>query len=234
MKSWQTKSGYQIVQVLSNRSNSYLISANQINILVDSGKLKVYNRLRKNINSLSSEKQRIDYLFLTHTHYDHCQNAQRLKQEKHCKIIVGSGEAAFCNTGYTPVPNGTFMFTRFMVAVGKKYLKHRLSYTPFEVDIAINRSFDFINHGLNIEIISSPGHSAGSACIIVDNEIALVGDTLFGIFPRSVFPPFADDLSEMVKSWEKLLQTDCRIFLPGHGNPISRELLQKEFIKYSN
>ena len=67
--------------------------------------------------------------------------------------------------------------------------------------------------------------------MIVDNEIAIVGDAMLRFFKNSVFPPFADDIKEMIKSWGKLLKTECNLFLPGHGKEIKRELLQREYNK---
>ncbi|MBN2843477.1 MAG: hypothetical protein JXM68_10325, partial [Sedimentisphaerales bacterium] len=52
---------------------------------------------------------------------------------------------------------------------------------------------------------------------------------MFGIFPWSVFPPFADNVKQMTDSWGKLLETNCRLFLPGHGTANKRPLVQKEF-----
>jgi len=68
----------------------------------------------------------------------------------------------------------------------------------------------------------------------VDDEIALVGDTLFGVLPRSVWPPFADDPARMVQSWGQLLETPCRLFLPGHGREIGRERLGRNFAARNN
>lgn len=56
---------------------------------------------------------------------------------------------------------------------------------------------------------------------------------MFGIFPNSIFPPFADDIQGLLKSWKKLLETNCSVFLPGHGREIKRELVEKEIKKLS-
>lgn len=63
----------------------------------------------------------------------------------------------------------------------------------------------------------------------MDNEIAIVGDAMFGVFNNSVSPPYADDTEKMIESWGKLLNSGCNIFLPGHGKAIKRSLLEKEF-----
>ena len=47
MKSWKTKSGYEIFPVLSGRSNSYLIRADGYNILVDTGTEKILINLNQ-------------------------------------------------------------------------------------------------------------------------------------------------------------------------------------------
>ena len=83
--------------------------------------------------------------------------------------------------------------------------------------------------GFEATVLHTPGHSPGSASLIVDGQIALVGDTLLGTLPRSVFPPFADDPEEMIRSWGRLLRTGCTLFLPGHGWPITRDRLERQF-----
>ncbi len=86
MRSWKTKNGYEVSQVLSGRSNSYFISTERSNILVDTGKETVYNKLRKNIDLLKLTDNKIALLILTHTHFDHCQNAYKIKEKENCKI----------------------------------------------------------------------------------------------------------------------------------------------------
>ncbi|MBN2339447.1 MAG: Zn-dependent hydrolase, partial [Acidobacteria bacterium] len=88
---------------------------------------------------------------------------------------------------------------------------------------------DLKDFGLNAYILHTPGHTSGSVSIIVEGEIALVGDAMFGILPGSVFPPFADDPGQLMASWGKLLDTGCSLFLPAHGSAIGRSLLQKEY-----
>ena len=114
MKSWKTKSGYEIFQVLSGRSNSYLIVTKECNILVDTGMSFAYRNLEKNIKLLQASSPKIDYLILTHTHVDHCQNAARIKKQYGCKIIVSAVEKQYTEAGYTPVPHGTIPLTNLL------------------------------------------------------------------------------------------------------------------------
>ena len=54
MRNWKTANDVKIYQVLSGRSNSYLIFKNGNAVLVDTGKEPAYNKLLKNIYSLFS------------------------------------------------------------------------------------------------------------------------------------------------------------------------------------
>lgn len=172
----------------------------------------------------------IGYLVLTHTHFDHCQNAAKLKSSGNCQIIVGQPEAIFAESGYTPLPKGVFLFTRIISTLGNWIGKAGFGYATIHPDILIQ---DETKLDDRVKIVPTPGHSAGSISLILDNEIAIVGDALFGVFRNSVLPPFADDFTQTIKSWGTLLASGCRSFLPGHGTEIKRELLQHEFLKYS-
>ncbi len=233
MQKWITKNGYEIHRVLKGRCNSFLVSSENLILLVDTGKASAYKKLMRNINSLNIPPYSNKILVLTHTHFDHCQNAAKLSTLHGFRIWVGKAESNFLKNGYTPIPQGTNLFTKILVAVAKRLLKAFLGYAQFDVDLEVTNNVLLTEYNVNIKIVATPGHSAGSVSIIVDDEIALVGDALFGIFPNSIYPPFADDKKEMIKSWDKLLQTNCTLFMPAHGKPVSRELMQKEFKQYS-
>ena len=233
MKNWKTKNGYEIYRVLAGRSNCYLVSNGKHNILIDTGIGSAFKKLYQNIESLKLSNKKISFLILTHTHFDHCQNAKRIKEFENCRVIISEKEKESVEKGYTTLPNGTVPLTKLIAALGKKIGERKFGYEKFFPDILVQESIDLIKYGLDIKVVATPGHSQGSISVIIDNEIALVGDTLFGIYINSVFPSYAEDPIEMIMSWGKLLDTSCRIFLPGHGRAIKRELLQKEFERYT-
>lgn len=230
MQKWRTSTGIEVIRVLSGRINSYLIHSEKGNILVDTGMTIAFGQLLENLQRLRFHVKDVDYLVLTHTHFDHCQNASNFSSLSNCKIMVGQPEAAFARSGYTPLPKGVYLFPRIISSIGNWIGKARFGYKPIFSDILIQSETALENYP--VKILPTPGHTAGSVSLIIDNEIALVGDTLFGVFRNSVLPPFADDLPELIKSWGQLLETNCSCFLPGHGNEISRDLLQRELDKF--
>jgi glyoxylase-like metal-dependent hydrolase (beta-lactamase superfamily II) len=104
-----------------------------------------------------------------------------------------------------------------------------MSFESCPTDLLVEERMDLTGMGFNACILHTPGHTFGSISLIVDDEIALVGDCMFGVFKGSAFPPFALDTRQMINSWGKLLNTGCRIFLPSHGTADSRELVQRDF-----
>jgi len=231
IQSWKTTNGYLIYRVLSGRCNVYLIVAEGKRILVDTSTSTDYLTLQEKLLSSDFPGKGLDYLILTHTHYDHCRNAQRLQQDTGCRIYLSEEARQFVANGYTRLPSGTTWLTMFWVTLGRMIGKSRFGYDPFIPYKYLTGNYDFKKEGFAITIIPTPGHSSDSVSVLVDGEIALVGDAMFGIFKKSIYPPFADDKKEMVKSWGLLLQTTCKWFLPGHGRPVSRKLLEKEYIR---
>jgi hypothetical protein len=142
MKTWVTNGGYRIIQVLSGRSNIFLVTNGLQNVLIDTSPKSKRDKLESRLNNLDS-----------------------------------------------------------------------------------------FNLGFNGYILNTPGHSIGSMSIIVDDEIAIVGDAIFGVFKKTVFPPFSDDVEQMIKSWRLLLDTNCSVFIPAHGSSKSRLLVQNNYEK---
>lgn len=227
MKKWTTTGGCTIYQVNEGRSNSYLVLDDDVSILIDTGLENSKTGLIKKLDHLLGERS-LSYLVLTHTHFDHVGNAAMLKETYKAKVIVQESESENLKRGKTLIPQGTNPLTRFLVKIGRT-IKQFNEYSPVEPDDLVGEK-----HFLTPKcyLIHTPGHSKGSMSLIVNDEVALVGDAMVGIFWWSIFPAFADDVPSMITSWKKLLKTGCNIFLPGHGTPNSRKLLEKQYRKH--
>ena len=225
MRKWILNNGTKIHRILGGRSNVYLIQCHTRNVLVDTGK----NGSGKKLLNILHKRgiQRIDWLILTHTHFDHCQNAALLQKKFNCQIRVSGKARTLIQNGYAPLPAGTNKLSTLIRSIGIHIGSRRFSFESFAVEEYIDDPKTIESGTIRVELIPTPGHSADSMCIVVNNEIALVGDTLFGILPNSVFPPFADDPLLLKQQWRKLLDTGCHTFLPGHGGPITKTLLER-------
>lgn len=225
---WKTKSGYEIIQLLFGRSNVFLLTNGQRNLLIDTSVSRNWKKLQREIDRLPINN--LDALILTHAHFDHVANACRIKARYNTYIVAHKLEALYLQKGEMKIPGGTVFFTRMLMHL-IVWLTGivKITYEPCEPDVLVDSFYDFKGIGFNAYLMHTPGHSPGSISFIVDDEIAIVGDAMFGIFRNSIFPPFAEDADLMVKSWGKLLETGCHIFLPAHGSANPRWLVERDF-----
>jgi hydroxyacylglutathione hydrolase len=229
MKIWETKSGYKIFQILSGRSNVFLLTNGEKNILIDTSPKFMWNKLEKRLTQLNVS--RIDYLILTHTHYDHAENSCRIKEKYKAQVIVHKNEASYLTSGENVIPKGTNLITRTIVKLLANRFLSIAKYEPCKYDLLVDSVFKLKDIGFKAYIMHTPGHTIGSMSVIIDNEVAIVGDTMFGFVKWSIFPPYADDIKQMVKSWGRLLETECSVYIPSHGSANDRLLVQKEYNK---
>ncbi len=233
MKCWITGNGVKIFLVMRGRCNCYLVSHGNRFLLIDSGWKMNWKALVRNLEKLGVKAGSPVSLVLTHCHFDHAGNAAAFKRAFGAQIVVHKSEEGFLSRGDNPGMGGTLFFSRVLLSIiSRSGLFARLGYAAADCDIAVDRGLNLEILGFPGYLVHTPGHSPGSISMIVDDEIALVGDTLFGVFPGSVYPPFAVDPGLMVASWGRLLETGCRIFLPAHGFERSRALLKRQYEKY--
>lgn len=218
-----------MTQVLSGRSNVFLLSAGDKNILIDTSPGFLWKTLQKRLEKLRIES--IDLLILTHSHFDHAANAARVREKYKAKVVIHRSEAQYLASGNNIFPVGTNPFAELITSLFAGKINSFASYQPCNHDIAVDEILDLSDFGFNAYLIHTPGHTQGSISIIVDNDVALVGDTMFGIFPWTVMPPFANDKQQLLKSWEKLLETLCKLFVPSHGTANKRDLVEKDLVK---
>lgn len=220
MKQWQTKNGNIVTQLLGGRSNVFLLTHKNKHIIIDTSPGRKWKKLDRRLKELNISS--LDYLILTHSHFDHAGNALKIKQQYQAKVFIHENETKFLTTGSNPAIHGTNIFSGIIAEIATKVFLKRAGYTSCSYDYTVNSSYDLSALGFNAYILHTPGHSPGSISLIVDDEIAIVGDCMFGVITSSVFPPFAENTEQLIESWGKLLDTGCTTFLPSHGKERSR------------
>jgi hydroxyacylglutathione hydrolase len=210
-------------------SNAYLVANGKQAILIDCGMKKKERKILAALERMKIAPRDIQLIILTHTHYDHCGSLKALQQITGAKVLVHKAEAQCLEEGYCAFPKGTMWFPKIMSAIGNALNKRVGRYAPVTPDILISKRFDLQPFGIDGYILPTPGHTAGSISVIIEEDHAIVGDTLFNIFRHSVFPAYANDQEILLKSWKKLLEMGCEHFYPGHGKPFTRERLQKTY-----
>ncbi|MDP1620960.1 MAG: MBL fold metallo-hydrolase [Bacteroidales bacterium] len=229
MKTWVTSGGYEITRILFGRSNVFSVAGRSLRLLVDTGWSGDGTRLLKRLDRTGKP----DAVIMTHTHFDHAGNAARIKERFSAVFIVHETEKEFLESGDSPIPHGTIAWSRLLYNLGAEHVPQWFHVSGVNADIVFRERYDLSSFGFNAYILHTPGHSAGSSSVVVENEIAIAGDLLAGM-PVSIYPAWGDDPPAIVRSWKKLLDTGCHIFLPAHGLPVSRLRFEREYTKLVN
>ncbi|MFP4443772.1 MAG: MBL fold metallo-hydrolase, partial [Spirochaetia bacterium] len=172
----------------------------------------------------------LDAVIITHTHNDHVKGLSHIKNYTGAAVIVHQEEAGFLRDGNTPLPAGTGIFSRMIRRIAANTGDGAFtSYKAVIPDITVGEKTDLTSRGIPGYLLPTPGHTAGSLSLILENTHAFTGDALFHFLPWKIFPPFANDPREVIASWKALLDTGCEWFHPSHGGKISRKMLENRY-----
>ena len=218
---------FNIIQV--GVTNCYLLKSDRCNILIDTGykgKAKIIlDFLEKN----QIPPESIKLIILTHAHYDHIGNASELKKITGAKILLHKNDLPLLDSGVTDSQS-----TKPLNLWGKLLLSKVSSidtkFNRMKPDIIIDSEFDLKKYGFNGRIINKPGHSKGSISVILDSGDAFIGDLAMNGLPLRIGagePIFGEDIDEIYRSWQKLVENKVKKLYPSHGDSFDIKIIKK-------
>ena len=77
----------------------YLVCFGDRAALIDAGTGRRHDRLRSNIADCGVDASGIEYLFLTHCHFDHTGGAEQARETFGCNIVAHELDAPYLETG---------------------------------------------------------------------------------------------------------------------------------------
>ncbi|MCR5207231.1 MAG: MBL fold metallo-hydrolase [Eubacterium sp.] len=151
----------------------------------------------------------LKYILLTHGHHDHIGGVKEVQKKYGAKVVITEEDAPMLSD---PV----LSLAAFSGG----------SQSPVTPDMLI-KDGDVITLGeLKIRVMSTPGHTKGSVCYLVENSL-FTGDTLFcGSCGRTDFPGGSG--REMAESLNmlRLLEGDFDVY-PGHEDVTTLDFERK-------
>lgn len=159
----------------------------------------------------------IKYIILTHGHFDHIGALQEVKAQTNAPVAIHTADAHMLQDPGQSLAALTGQNQGAMNA-----------------DILL-RDRSILEVGdLSLEILHTPGHTAGGICIKIGRDVLISGDTLFeGSIGRTDLPSGDyDSLINSIKTKLMVLEEGTKVY-PGHGGAttIAGEKKSNPFIK---
>lgn len=153
--------------------------------------------------ALAKEKCRLTELWITHGHWDHTQDAAKVKRLTGAKVRAHPADRPMIETP----------------EVMRDYLIPGIELEPVPVDYWMNQGDRFFAMGVEWEIRHVPGHCPGNILFFAKALCAaFVGDALFaGSIGRTDLPEGSfEQLEKSIRTQIYTLPDDTTVY-PGHG-----------------
>lgn len=163
-------------------------------------------------------------IVLTHEHYDHTAGVQWLQNQIEAKVFCQEDCSKYIASGKGNGPRLVAMAlkTKDLVDGGHRCDDFMAAYRPYalKADETFDEKGKVVIDDVSFDCYSTPGHSPGSACYILDDKYVFTGDSLIQNTPTILrFRTSNKDSYERVTlPFLRLLDKNMLVF-PGHGEP---------------
>ena len=178
----------------------YLVTCEGHVALVDAGCGHSTKQLFENISACGLQPKDIEYLLITHCHFDHTGGAQEIRDRTGCRILAHELDARYLEHGDN------------RVTAAKWY---GADMKPLHIDVKLTGKRNQVRLGTTIiEAIHVPGHSPGSLVYMAESEgkRILFGQDVHGPLDASLLSNREDYLDSL----RFLLSLEADILCEGH------------------
>ena len=193
----------------------YLINFNGHAALVDAGCGGAGERLFRNILACGVTPEDIEYLLITHCHFDHTGGVKELREMIHCEVVVHELDALFLERGDDKVTAAEWYGAKL---------------EPFEIDRKLSLPKEKIDLGDRyVTAIHTPGHSPGSVVYVAESQgfKVLFGQDVHGPLDET----FLSNREDYHRSLNLLLSLEADILCEGHFGIYEGKEEIKDFIR---
>jgi glyoxylase-like metal-dependent hydrolase (beta-lactamase superfamily II) len=193
----------------------YLIRFDDKAALIDAGCGQGHSRLKKNITECLHPNGKLEYLLLTHCHFDHTGGAEAVRNEFGCRIVAHELDSVYLESGDSDVTAASWYGARLQ---------------PLSIDVKLQGEQSTLTIGSgSVTAIHCPGHSPGSVVytIRIDDQLVLFGQDVHG----PIHPSLLSDEKQYQKSLTRILDLDADLLLEGHYGIFRTKEDVREFIQ---
>lgn len=193
----------------------YLVRFGNKAALVDAGCGRGHARLTKHIAECLEPDDKLEYLLLTHCHFDHTGGAEAVRKEFGCRIVAHELDAVYLESGNNEV-------------TAASWYGSRLKPLPVDVKLQGEESNLAIGDG-TVTALHWPGHSPGSVVFTAQmgDLLVLFGQDVHG----PIHPALLSDARQYQASLTKLAALNADLLLEGHFGVFETKEEVRQFIE---
>lgn len=201
---------------------SFLLDDGKTSILYDTGFGFTGYDIAENVKSVLGERK-LDYIFLTHSHYDHALgSASVLRRYPDAKVVAGKyAMGVFERAGAK----------RTMKELDAKFAEkcgvcdYEFLGDELRVDIAVEEG-DKIRAGeMEFEVVALPGHTRCSIGFYCREKGIFLSNETLGVYDgeKTIVPSYLVSYQDTIKSIEKAEQLEIKYLLAPHYGILNEE-----------
>ncbi len=174
-----------IVRIKGAISNCYLLLGDRP-VLVDTGAPGDLKRILATLGAHGVEPKQLGLIFLTHGHSSHAGCAAELRRRSGAQVALHTADAVLVRHGENGVMAAASPLARFI----RPFVDE--PFEAFEPDLIFRDGFSLEPHGVKGRVLATPGHTMGSASVVLGSGEAIIGDVLRGsvLWPNKASPHF--------------------------------------------
>jgi hydroxyacylglutathione hydrolase len=202
----------------------YLVKTDRGFFLFDTGMTNARHQLESSLEHLCCHPGDLKLILLTHGDFDHTGNAKYLREKFHTQIAMHDGDRGMLENG------DMFWNRKIKSSILKKLLPVFIRFGEKEEctpDLLLPEGASLIEFGLDAQVLNTPGHSAGSICILTTTGDLFCGDLLTNSSGKPMLNSMMYDKPAGDASFERLKAYSIKMVYPGHGRPFPWEDLMR-------
>jgi glyoxylase-like metal-dependent hydrolase (beta-lactamase superfamily II) len=179
---------------------AYLIHFDGRAALVDAGCGSSASKILDNVRGCGVPLNRIEYLLITHCHYDHTGGVNAIREAVGCRVVAHELDAAYMEEGNDAVTAASW---------------YGATLSPTPVDRKLTGERETIRLGDRIvEAVHIPGHSPGSVAYLTESagKRILFGQDIHG----PLDPSLLSDREAYQQSLKRLIDLEADLLCEGH------------------
>jgi len=213
------------VYQMTFRGVNVLVLAEAELTIIDTGFRASVPKIIDFVRGLGRSPAEINLIIITHNHFDHVGGLSDLRKLTRAKVAAHKADIYDVN-GQLPYPR---LVQKTLKVRPFSAFRSFLGIGHSDVDIQLSGG-EVLQPMGGLKVIHTPGHTPGSICLFAPrHKLLIVGDVLVKHSQTIHFPhkSASTDLSQAVKSVQRLAGLDFEIICFGHGRPLTENARAK-------